>query len=265
MRFSENVCLFLNNFFPKKKVKGRESPTAYSEYQYEWAKNSMAFFKDYVDLKDKVMLDAGCGPGGKTLYFSEQGVKSITGLDIDPERIQFAKEFARRKGASLPQFMVGNLADLPFENDHFDVIFLNDVVEHIERPILVKALSECKRVLKPGGKICLEFPPWSSFDAAHLYDFIHIPWCQVVFSDQTLLNVLNKLAPNQATVSQLTYEQHYKELNKITIQEFHKIVKELEFKIIRLDQIMLLKQQYMKFIPVINKYLTRRVTAILSK
>ena len=115
---------------------------AYSEAQYEWAKKAMELYAPYVDLKDKVMLDAGCGPGGKTLFFSEQGVKAIIGIDMDPERIQFAKEFAASKNATKPQFMVGNLASLPFESDYFDVIFLNDVVEHIERPILIKAFQE---------------------------------------------------------------------------------------------------------------------------
>lgn len=265
MRFSEEICLFLNRFFPKKKVKGRGSSVDYSEAQYVWAQKAMELYAPYVDLKDKVMLDAGCGPGGKTVFFAEQGVKSITGLDMDPERIQFAKEFAALKKTDKPQFIQGNLAALPFDADLFDVIFLNDVVEHIERPILVKAFKECKRVLKPGGKICLEFPPWTSIDAAHLYDYIHIPWCQVFFSDKTLLNVLNKLAPNVGTVSSVAYAQHYRELNKITISEFKKIVHEQGFKIVKLDLVMPFKQHYLKYIPFFNKYLTRRVMAVLSK
>ena len=265
MRFSEELCLFLNPLFTKKKVKGRGSSQAYSEAQYEWAKDSMQRYAPYVDLKGKVMLDAGCGPGGKTVYFSEQGVQSIIGLDLDPERIQYAKEFAASRKTDFPQFIVGNLAALPFADDHFDVIFLNDVVEHIERPILIQAFRECKRVLKPGGRICLEFPPWTGFDAAHLYDYIHIPWCQVFFSDRTLLNVLNKLAPDVGTVSSVKYAQHYKELNKITIREFKKMVREMEFKVIRIDLVILLKLQILKYVPFFNQYLTRRVLAVLSK
>jgi hypothetical protein len=63
----------------------------------------------------------------------------------------------------------------------------------------------------------------------------------------------------------LTYEEHYRELNKITIKEFREMVRDLEFKVIRIEQIMLLKKQWMKHIPFFNRYLTRRVTAILSK
>jgi len=265
MRISEEICLFLNRLFPKKKVMGRSSAEAYSQAQYEWARKAMALFAPYVDLRGKDMLDAGCGPGGKTIFFSEQGVKSITGIDIDPERIDLARKFAQSKGASLPQFSVASLADLPFQKGQFDVIFLNDVVEHIERPILIKALSECKRVLRPGGKICVEFPPWTAIDASHLYDYIHIPWCQVFFSDRTLLNVLDKLTPDEQPITKMSYAQHYKELNKITISEFKKIVGDLQFKIIKRDQVMPFKQHYLKYLPFFNKYLTRRVMAVLSK
>jgi ubiquinone/menaquinone biosynthesis C-methylase UbiE len=265
MRVPERILLFINQFFPKKKVQGRESTAAYSDAQYAWARKSLALHAPYVDLKGKVMLDAGCGPGGKTVYFSEQGVKSITGVDIDPDRIELAKAYAASKNASLPQFMVGNLAALPFESDHFDVIFLNDVVEHIERPILVAALKECKRVLKPRGRICIEFPPWTSYDAAHLYDYIHMPWCHVFFSDRTLMNVMKKLAPHKPEVGTLSYEAHYYELNKLTIGEFRSMVNELGFSIVHLDQLILFQQQFLKHIPILGKYLTRRVTAVLSK
>ena len=265
MRISEEICLVLNGFFPKKKVKGRASAEAYSAAQYEWARKALELYAPYIDLKDKDMLDAGCGPGGKTIFFSEQGVKSIIGIDIDPERIALAKQFATQKGATLPQFLVASLEELPFESDRFDVIFLNDVVEHIERPILLKALSECKRVLKPGGKICLEFPPWTAIDAAHLYDYIHIPWCQVFFSDKTLLNVLNKLAPAASTIGSADYAQHYRELNKITYAQFKQYVKDLGFKPVVINLVMPFKIQGLKYVPFFNKYLARRVMAVLSK
>lgn len=244
---------------------GRASPEAYSRAQYEWAKKALQLYSPYVDLKGKDMLDAGCGPGGKTIFFSEQGVRSITGIDIDPERIELAKKFAQQKGATTIQLREANLAELPFEEDSFDIIFLNDVVEHIQRPILKKALQECKRVIRPGGKICLEFPPWTAIDAAHLYDYIHIPWCQVFFSDRTLMNVLRRLTPDDQPITKMSYEQHYLELNKITYGEFKKFAQELDFKIIHLDQVMPFKQQFLKYLPIINRYLTRRVMAVLSK
>ena len=92
-----------------------------------------------------------------------------------------------------------------------------------------------------------------------------MPWCHVFFSDRTLMNVMKKLAPLKPDVGTLSYEDHYNELNRLTIDEFRSMVKELGFVIVNLDQLMLLRQQYMKHIPVLGKYFTRRVTAVLSK
>ena len=265
MRISENICLLLNNFFPKKKVQGRESPEAYSETQYGWAKKSLKLFDGFVDLKDKMVLDAGCGPGGKTIYYAEQGCKLIIGVDIDENRINFAKGFAEKKNAANVKFMVASLAELPFESDTFDYIFLNDVVEHLRRPLLENALRECKRVIKPGGKICLEFPPWTSYDASHLYDFIYIPWCQVLFSTKTLVNVVNKLNPAPPTVGKLSHVEHFLELNHITIKESKILFRKIDFKILNFDYNVLFNVALFKYIPFFYKYLTRRVVAVLSK
>jgi 2-polyprenyl-3-methyl-5-hydroxy-6-metoxy-1,4-benzoquinol methylase len=80
-------------------------------------------------------------------------------VDLDEKHINYALEYAAKKNYPNVEFKVANLANLPFESDKFDVILLNDVVEHIKRPILIDVLKECKRVLKKGGRIFIEFPP----------------------------------------------------------------------------------------------------------
>ncbi|HYV91977.1 MAG TPA: methyltransferase domain-containing protein [Chitinophagales bacterium] len=265
MKFSEDLCLFLNRFFPARKVAGRESPQSYSEAQYEWAKYSLKLYEGLVDLKDKIILDAGCGPGGKTVFYSEQGCKSITGIDIDETRLKLAKEFAAKRKAMNVEFVVGSLSQLPFESNSFDLIFLNDVVEHISRPLLISALEECKRVIKPDGKICLEFPPWTSFDASHLYDFIYIPWCQVFFSTETLVNVMNRLNTKAPIIGKLSYVEHFLELNRITIKEAKEMFRQLNFKVVKFDFHVIFNVRLFKYIPFFNKYLTKRVVAILAK
>jgi len=149
-------------------------------------------------------------------------------------------------------------------SDTFDLIFLNDVVEHIRRPVLVEALQECKRVVKPNGKICLEFPPWTSWDASHLYDYIYIPWCQLLFSDDTLMSVLERMDLNPR-FGRLSAFEHFKELNRITIAEFWDIVRNINLKTDQSERRMIMKKRFLKYIPFINKYLTTRVVAILSK
>ena len=49
-----------------------------------------------------------------------------------------------------------DIHDLPFENESFDAVVCISVLEHVPHPI--KAISELKRVLKPGGKIWVQLP-----------------------------------------------------------------------------------------------------------
>ncbi len=53
-------------------------------------------------------------------------------------------------------------ADLPFEDNFFDVITMLAVVEHIKPDKLAKVFEEIKRILKPSGRFILTTPsPWS--------------------------------------------------------------------------------------------------------
>jgi len=264
MKLSESSCLLLNRLFPKPPVKGRESPRSYSEAQYEWAKTNLALFASHINLKDKDVLDAGCGLGGKTVYYAQNGCKSIIGIDMDEIRINYSKQFAESKETSNVQFKTADLNALPFDSNKFDIIFLNDVVEHLRKPILMNAFKECKRVIKPNGRICLEFPPWTSWDASHLYDYIYTPWCQLIFSTETIVNVIKKMNP-KPRYGKLSVIDHFLELNRLTIMEFKEIIQELNFRVLNTYPLMIKSKQILKRLPFVNKYLTRRFVAILTK
>lgn len=264
MKLGEYLCLFLNNFFPKGKAEGRESPQSYSQAEYGWAKHSLELHAPYINLKDKIVLDAGCGLGGKTVFYAENGCKSIIGIDIDENHIKYANEFAKKKGVFNAEFMVGSLDALPFEANKFDIIFLDDVVEHLRRSILISALEECKRVIEVNGGICLEFPPWTSPYAAHLYDYIHIPWCQLAFSSETLINVTKRMKPKPRH-GKLSLIEHFQELNHITVKEFKHIIRKLDFKVINCEVHMIYDTKILRCVPFFNKYLIDRVVAVLTK
>ncbi len=101
IRFSSKVCLLLNRFFPSVERPGREDPMEYADAQYQWAKTSLSYFKDQIELKDKIILDAGCSLGGKTIYYSEKGVKSIVGIDLDVKRTEHANQYANKKNKKI--------------------------------------------------------------------------------------------------------------------------------------------------------------------
>lgn len=265
MRPIERFCLGLNKLFPARRIAGRGSPGAYSEAQFAWAAKNFRFFAPHVDLRGKDILDAGCGPGGKTLWYAGQGCRSIVGVDIDPVRIGHARTFLAKNPTPNVEIMEGDLSQLPFNDDSFDIIFLNDVFEHIDRPLLEKVLRELKRVLRPGGRICMEFPPWTSFDAAHLYDHIHIPWCQMLFSDRTLIAVVEHIGTRGPDIGSSNVVEHYLELNRITIPEARALFDRLHFQVpvFRFERIKGIA--LFSWWPWLDARLTRRVVAVLSK
>ncbi|KAK9793117.1 putative Methyltransferase [Seiridium cardinale] len=109
------------------------------------------------------ILDAGCGPGTITVGFgtlTPQG--SVIGVDISDDVLSQARETA--DGADNVTFQKADLlAGLPFPDDTFDVVYNSQLFPHLATlDMRIRALSEMRRVLKPGGIL-------ASRDAAELH------------------------------------------------------------------------------------------------
>jgi len=101
--------------------------------------------------KDKRILDFGCGPGIMSVFFSNNYV----GVDIDKTRIDFAKEMYPEK--TFNQLAITS-NDIPYPNNYFDVILLNDCVHHINNREMSSIIRELFRVLQVGGIIIIREP-----------------------------------------------------------------------------------------------------------
>jgi cyclopropane fatty-acyl-phospholipid synthase-like methyltransferase len=77
-----------------------------------------------VDLSGGRLLDVGCGLGGKSVYYAEQGAHLVVGVDISEARARVAAAFARRHRAAgaKVQIVVADAAHLPFPGGIFDAI-----------------------------------------------------------------------------------------------------------------------------------------------
>lgn len=104
--------------------------------------------------KNLKVLDAGCGDGIQAEIFAKN--HNVTGVDISSIRIKRAKERVKKA-----KFYVGNLYDLDFPDNTFDVAIASEIIEHLTDP--VKALKEIKRVLKPNGYVIIDLPSRSNF------------------------------------------------------------------------------------------------------
>lgn len=80
-------------------------------------------------------------------WFLKQGY-DYYGVDISKEVVKLArKNFSKRVNAK--NFIVGDVRNLPFKNNYFDVVFSFGTIEHIREN--EQAVKEAYRVLKPGG------------------------------------------------------------------------------------------------------------------
>ena len=95
------------------------------------------------------MLDLGCGNGRHAMYFARQGMKAA-GIDVSDQAIDWANDWAGREGLEV-DFRVGDIRNLPFEDQSFDVVVSHGVLDHVPMETARKAASEVRRVLRPNG------------------------------------------------------------------------------------------------------------------
>jgi ubiquinone/menaquinone biosynthesis C-methylase UbiE len=105
-----------------------------------------------IETEGKVILDAGCGTGYKSLILAEAnpGAK-IVGIDISEESVDLAQKRLQHHGFENAEFHVMGIEELPSLNLKFDYIN-NDEVLYI-LPDIAVGLQAMKSVLKPEGII----------------------------------------------------------------------------------------------------------------
>jgi arsenite methyltransferase len=107
---------------------------------------------DYAGIKkgDHV-LDLGSGAGNDCFVaraiVGDSG--KVTGLDMTEPMILKARENASKLGYGNVEFVLGDIEEMPFDGNRFDVVVSNCVLNLV--PDKSKAFSEIFRVLKPGG------------------------------------------------------------------------------------------------------------------
>ena len=102
-----------------------------------------------IDLKEKFLLDAGCGTGWFSQFAERLGAK-VYSLDVGKKLL---KDVGTKCGANLIE---GDIIKTPFSSNFFDVVVCTEVIEHVENQ--KKAINELYRVLKKNGYLALTTP-----------------------------------------------------------------------------------------------------------
>jgi 2-polyprenyl-3-methyl-5-hydroxy-6-metoxy-1,4-benzoquinol methylase len=101
------------------------------------------------------LLDIGCGPGIAAARYARIGYE-VHGFDITEGNVEVARRVASRYGFGRRcSFTTGAAERMPYPDGHFDVAAGIDILHHVEVPA---AISECRRVLKPGGVAVFKEP-----------------------------------------------------------------------------------------------------------
>lgn len=120
-----------------------------SSHAQRTAANSAAYLLPHL-LPGCKVLDVGSGPGSITADFAKLVAPGeVTGVDREADVVVHAKELAASRGLGNLTFQTGDIYNLDFEDNSFDVVHAHQILHHLTDP--VTALREMRRVAKPGG------------------------------------------------------------------------------------------------------------------
>ena len=115
-----------------------------------------AVFRAIIDLTVTApigaVLDIGCGRGQILKLLASRSNRAV-GLDIDAKARRLARAELMLAGVPNCTLRQGDMYRLPFDDEEFDTIILDDVLGDARNP--VRALKEARRLLKPGGRMLL--------------------------------------------------------------------------------------------------------------
>lgn len=106
--------------------------------------------------KTGYILDIGCGFGGFLRAASEKGWPHPEGVEIAPPVAAYAQQFFSVKTTALEEDT--------YEKNLFDVVRLNNVIEHLSSPR--KLVEVVHHILRPGGLFVISTPNFDSFSVA---------------------------------------------------------------------------------------------------
>lgn len=131
------------------------------------------------------ILDIGCGMGHFLYYLSKKGYTNIKGVDLCDEQVKAAQK-------NVPLASIEKITDLKkFLSDNketYDLITMNDVLEHLSKDMIMDTLSHIRNKLSNSGVFICRVPNLSNIFGIYLFynDFTHC----VGFTEYSIRQVL---------------------------------------------------------------------------
>lgn len=136
------------------------------EFQFDGYSGQAAIVQEHMEqIAAQRILEAGSGNGFNCVCLARQNpTREFAGVDLTDEHVQASRKAA--DGLANVQFEVGNVEQLPHDDNAFDLAFAVECLCQTED--LRQALAELCRVLRPGGRLvvidCFRNRPLEEFD-----------------------------------------------------------------------------------------------------
>ena len=99
-----------------------------------------------------VVADLGAGEGAFALLLALRAVRVIA-VDNSAKMVEFGRERAFSLGLGNVEYRLGDMEDLPIDNDSVDLVFFSQSLHHALHP--ERAINESHRILKAGGRVVI--------------------------------------------------------------------------------------------------------------
>ncbi len=166
-------------------------------------------------------LDIGCGRGDLMMALAKKGA-DVTGIDYSKDALEIAQKAINKQpveNRNKLKILHSNATALNFSDQTFDYIFMTDIVEHLYPSELQRCFKECKRVLKPKGKLVIHTAPNRWYN-----DFGYPLW------EQPVNKILNRLFRQKLLTRPIRTEIDRKvHINEQTILSLKKYMKKTGF------------------------------------
>lgn len=216
-RLSEaDLPALYGTYYPRKSISATEIAKEAAKLGQPFAKfrrwwNGTGNQGQYTVRPGEVMLDVGCGGGTSLLEAKALGATAF-GIEADPNVKSIAEDLSLN-------IHFGSWQDKPFPEQSFDLIILNQVIEHLPDPD--KALQTLSERLTPDGRMVLVFPNtaslwrrlfgprWINWHIPyHLHHFDRKSFARMVQQCNLEIAHSRTITPNVWTVLQLRVCRH---------------------------------------------------------
>ncbi|MBT4521319.1 MAG: methyltransferase domain-containing protein [Halieaceae bacterium] len=111
---------------------------------------NIANLVENLEVRDRRILDIGCGIGGPAFVLASKYGAQVVGIDIEKQLVDQARRRAEELGVSSNcEFVAVDPGPMPFPDNSFDVVLSTGVIMQIDNK--TEIFEEALRVLKPGG------------------------------------------------------------------------------------------------------------------